>query len=103
MKKTPIVKKIIIFIISFRLIQLLRIFFNEFKHNIRIINDLKKKNRKSCLLLGFCPIFFDFFESILYLAWNETPDINFCIYMPDFIYDDEIVLQKYKFSGGELK
>ena len=103
MKNFLIVKKIIIFIISSKRTRLLRIFFNEIKHNIRIINDLKKKNRKSCLLIGVSPIFLDFLESVFYLSWKETPDIDFCIYTTDFIYEDEINLSKYKFEGGELK
>ena len=40
----------------------------------------KKKNNKSCLLVGASPIFLDFLESILYLCWNETKDIEFSIF-----------------------
>ena len=33
--------------------------------------------------MGVSPIFLDFLESIFYLAWNETPDVRFCIYTID--------------------
>jgi len=52
--------------------------------------------------MGASPVLLDFLESILYLCWNETKDIQFSIFTVNSFQDGEIFLNKFKFEEGEL-